>query len=427
MSEEFEPEPEPDYDQEDNKLNLKDIKPLDVWDIIETYFRDNPNYKSQHQIDSFNEFIYSKTNGIEYIIKRQNPQIIYKEAINSEKGEYRYQINIHYGELLKEDGTVDEKYIDNLFVSSPIEYTDGESKYMYPNIARLKGYTYASNIYCNIGVIFKDNETNETTIKNFEKVNIGSMPIMVKSKLCILNGLDDIRLSELGECPYDQGGYFIINGKEKVILSQEKKINDILYVNSQKDEIVPLQAVLKSISKEGFQSSRTNAIALNRVIVNYKPDNEEMAQTTKKHVHRITVRILGIEIIVPLFVLFRALGLETDKDILSTIIYNSDDPNIKNKLLDELLPSIKDTQPIFTQKTAMKFLAMHTKGKEVINVIDILTNNFAPNYIRNEDKAYLLGYATRKLLLTKIGVLKETDRDSYACLLYTSPSPRDRG
>ena len=414
MSEEFEPEPEPDYDQEDNKLNLKDIKPLDVWDIIETYFRDNPNYKSQHQIDSFNEFIYSKTNGIEYIIKRQNPQIIYKEAINSEKGEYRYQINIHYGELLKEDGTVDEKYIDNLFVSSPIEYTDGESKYMYPNVARLKGYTYASNIYCNIGVIFKDNETNETTIKNFEKVNIGSMPIMVKSKLCILNGLDDIRLSELGECPYDQGGYFIINGKEKVILSQETKINDILYVNSQKDEIVPLQAVLKSISKEGFQSSRTNAIALNRVIVNYKPDNEEMAQTTKKHVHRITVRILGIEIIVPLFVLFRALGLETDKDILSTIIYNSDDPNIKNKLLDELLPSIKDTQPIFTQKTAMKFLAMHTKGKEVINVIDILTNNFAPNYIRNEDKAYLLGYATRKLLLTKIGVLKETDRDSYA-------------
>ena len=187
MSEEFEPEPEPDYDQEDNKLNLKDIKPLDVWDIIETYFRDNPNYKSQHQIDSFNEFIYSKTNGIEYIIKRQNPQIIYKEAINSEKGEYRYQINIHYGELLKEDGSVDEKYIDNLFVSSPIEYTDGESKYMYPNIARLKGYTYASNIYCNIGVIFKDNETNETTIKNFEKVNIGKIPIMIKSKYCLLN------------------------------------------------------------------------------------------------------------------------------------------------------------------------------------------------------------------------------------------------
>ena len=101
------------------------------------------------------------------------------------------------------------------------------------------------------------------------------MPIMVKSKLCILNGLDDIRLTELGECPYDQGGYFIINGKEKVVLSQEKKINNILYINSQNDEITPIQAVLKSVSKEGFQSSRTNAIALNRIIVNYKPSNEE--------------------------------------------------------------------------------------------------------------------------------------------------------
>ena len=415
MSEEFEPEPEPDYSREDKKLNLKDMKPLDVWDIIETYFRDNPNYKSQHQIDSFNEFIYSKTNGIEYIIKRENPQIIYKDAIDADKGKYRYQINTFYGEILKEDGTPDEKYIDNIFVSSPIEYIDGESKYMYPNIARLKGYTYASSVYCNIGVIFKDNDTDEVTIKNFEKVNIGSMPIMIKSKLCILNNLDNIRLSELGECPYDQGGYFIINGKEKVILSQETKINNILYVNAQQNnEIIPLQAVLKSVSKEGFQSSRTNAIALNRVIVNYKPDNEELAIHTKKHVHRITVRILGIEIIVPLFVLFRALGLETDKDILSTIIYDSDAPNIQKKLLDELLPSIKDTQPIFTQKTAMKFLAMHTKGKEIINVIDILTNNLAPNYIRNEDKAYLLGYSTRKLLLTKIGVLKETDRDSYS-------------
>ena len=64
-------EPEP-YGEE---LELKN---LDLWQVIETYFRDNPNYKSQHQVDSFNEFIHSKTNGIEYIIKRENPQIIYK-------------------------------------------------------------------------------------------------------------------------------------------------------------------------------------------------------------------------------------------------------------------------------------------------------------------------------------------------------------
>ena len=413
MSDAFEPEPFYEADKED-KIKLSDIKPLDVWHIIETYFRDNPNYKSQHQVDSFNEFIHSKTNGIEYIVKRENPQIIYKDAIDADKGKYRYQINIFYGESLNDDGTINDKIIDNLFISSPTVYIDDKTTYMYPNIARLKGYTYASCIYCNIGVIFRDNETNEITIKNFEKVNIGLMPIMVKSKLCILNGLDGVRLSELGECPYDPGGYFIIKGKEKVVLSQEKKINDILYINSQNDEITPMQAVLKSVSREGFQSSRTNAISFNRVIVNYEPSNEESSIVSKKHVYRITVRILGIDTVLPLFVLFRALGYQSDKDILELIMYHSDSPELKKRLLDELVPSMKDTQPIYTQKGAIKYIAMMTKGKEIINVIDILANNFIPNYITNEEKGIYLGYAVRKLLMTKLGILKETDRDSYS-------------
>ena len=82
----------------DEKLNLSELKKLDPWVLIETYFRDNPNFKTQHQIDSFNEFIYSKTNGIEYIIKRENPQIIYKEIINADQGKYKYEIDIFYGE-----------------------------------------------------------------------------------------------------------------------------------------------------------------------------------------------------------------------------------------------------------------------------------------------------------------------------------------
>ena len=401
-------------DKVDDKINLSDIKPLDVWQIIETYFRDNPNYKSQHQVDSFNEFIYSKTNGIEYIVKRENPQIIYKDAIDIEKGKYRYQINIHYGETLNEDGSINDKIIDNLFVSSPTEYVDGKSTYMYPNIARLKEYTYASSMYCNIGVIFKDNVKDEITIKNFGKVNIGLVPIMIKSKLCILDGLDDSRLNELGECPYDKGGYFIIKGKEKVMLSQEKKISNILYINSQNDDIVPIQGVLTSVSKEGFQSSRTNAIAFNRVIVKYDPANNDLAETSKFYVFRLTVRILGFDIVVPLFILFRALGVENDKDILSLITYESDSKELKKYLLEELTPTIKDSQPVYTRKTAMKFLSLLTKGKEIINVIDILANNFMPNYTSDNEKSYMLGYSVRKLILTRLGAIKETDRDSYS-------------
>ena len=402
----------------EEKLNLSELKKLDPWILIETYFRDNPNFKTQHQIDSFNEFIYSKTNGIEYIIKRENPQIIYKETINADQGKYKYEIDIFYGETLKEDGSIDDKINDNIFISSPIEYIEGKSTYMYPNIARLKGYTYASSILCNIGVRFIDNEKNTVTVKNFEKKNIGTIPIMIKSKLCILNGLDDMRLSELGECPYDQGGYFIIKGKEKVFLSQEKKINNILYINSTSDELNPLQCVLKSTSTEGFQSSRNNTIVLNRVNVDIDSSNSE--GVTKREVYRISVRILGFGESssktwnVPLFVLFRALGKRSDKDILSLIVYESDESLLKSKLYDLLMPSVKDSELISDQKSAYKLLSLYTKGKEAINVIEILKNNFLPNYINDNEKSYFLGYAIRKLLLTYLKINLETERDSYA-------------
>ena len=101
---------------------------------------------------------------------------------------------------------------------------------MYPNEARLKGLTYSTNVLCNIGVHYIFHDEEKVVIKNFEKVDLGKIPIMVHSKLCLLHKLDPIKLSDFGECPYDQGGYFIVKGKEKVMISQEKKVNNILYI-----------------------------------------------------------------------------------------------------------------------------------------------------------------------------------------------------
>ena len=399
-----------------SKIELSKIKSLDVWAIIDTYFRDNPDYKSRHHIDSFNEFISSKTNGIEYIIKRENPQLIYKDE---ENGKYRYHISIYYAETLDEKGDIKEVN-ENLFISSPIEYDNDQSKYMYPNIARLKKYTYASSILCNIGVVLTDTKLNKSKVVNLEKVNIGKMPIMIKSKLCILNGLDDVRLTELGECPYDKGGYFIINGKEKIFLSQEKKINNILYINSQSDETMPLQGSIKTLSTKGFQSSRTNNISLNRVRIEYEPSNKELADQDHNYVYRITVRIKGIvsesgnDFKIPLFVLFRALGCITDKQIIEKIIYENDAPVLRKRLMELLEPSVKDGHMIYSQKDAFRLLMLYTKQKEIINVIEILKNNFFPNYETDHEKAFYLGYSIRNILLTRCKFYKETDRDSYA-------------
>ena len=386
---------------------------VNVWDIIDTYFRDELYYKSQHQVDSFNEFIFSKDNGIQYIIKRENPLQIFKGDTGD--GKFKYQIQIYFGETLNEETGDIIKDIENIFVSSPIIYDSdsNESKYMYPNEARLKNYTYRSSIFCNIGIKYIFND-GSFIVKNFERLNIGFIPIMIHSKLCILNRLDSVKLSELGECPFDQGGYFIINGKEKVVISQESKINNILYVVKNGDDY---EGYIKSVSTKGFQSSRSNYIYYSRQSYRVNVDGE----LVYKHADLFSVRIKGFahesgnDINIPLFILFRALGFNSDKEILSHIIYDTDNDSLKNNLYTLLLPSIKYSQPIYKQEDAFYTLSLNTKGKEIINVIDILNNNLFPNY---EDDFYMkgvfLGYSIRKILLTKIGLLEPTDRDSYS-------------
>jgi len=396
-------EPEPAYPE---TLNLRDIKPLDPFIIVDTFFKSKDLWKSQHAIDSYNQFISSDTNGIKYIVQRENPQVILKEEL---EGGFRYEISLYYGHKIESiKGDTPEKYEnDQIYISSPVIHSEGKTSLMWPNIARLQGLTYGSAVECDVGVVFRDNLTDEISFTNIPRVNIGTFPIMVRSDLCVLNGLDSTRLTEVGEDPYEQGGYFIIRGAEKVIISQEKKIDNILYVNSSSDETSPLQAVIKSVSNQGFQSSRTNAISLNRVIVGSKEYG------VKRHEFTITVRILGLNIKVPLCILYKALGFTTDKKILETIVYESDEPKLKDALYDLLMPSIKSSQPIYDQRSALKLIAMNTKEKEIINVLDILKNNLLPNYDSERSKCHYLGYATRKLLMTRLKAFKETDRDSY--------------
>ena len=138
-------------------------------------------------------------------------------------------MEIYFGETIDEVNNEIIEGAENIFITSPVIFNkksdDDDTTYMYPNEARLKNLTYKTCVYCNIAIKYKFSD--KVIVKNFPKINIGCVPIMLHSKLCILNKLDPIKLSEFGECPYDQGGYFIINGKEKVFLSQESTVNNI--------------------------------------------------------------------------------------------------------------------------------------------------------------------------------------------------------
>jgi len=394
-------------------MSLDDKDFINPWDIIDTYFRDTSYYKSQHQIDSFDEFIFSKENGIDNIIRRENPFILYKgDRRGGGDKDFSYEMRIFFGETLDVNTGEPLEGKENIFTSSPAIYNADEKKmsYMYPNEARLKALTYSTDVFCNIGVHYILHDEEKSVIKNFERVDLGKIPIMIHSKMCLLHKVDSIKLTEFGECPYDQGGYFIVKGKEKVMLSQEKKVNNILYINKSGEDNIILQGNIKSVSTEGFQSSRTNYVSYIRKNIKVKVGNKEI----KRSENIFNVRILGLDSNVPLFILFRALGYETDKKILSLLIYENDDESLKDKLFQLILPSVKSSQPIYNQKNAFKFLSLNTKGKENFNVINVLNNNLFPNYKNdNSAKAKYLGYVVRKILFTHIGIMNETDRDSY--------------
>ena len=124
---------------------MSEKQSVDKWDIIDTFFRDTEYYKSQHHIDSFNEFIYSNDNGIKQIITRENPFIIFKGE-TKQKSDFQYEIQIFYGETLLDSGDIDTSIEENIFVSSPAIYDDSLQT-MFPNDARLKNLTYQSSIF----------------------------------------------------------------------------------------------------------------------------------------------------------------------------------------------------------------------------------------------------------------------------------------
>ena len=127
------------------------------------------------------------------------------------------------------------KHGEDIYIDRPITFDDISPKIITPNEARLKNLTYETHIYANVLVKITDEE-DYIYENNFKNVAIGSIPIMLHSDPCILNNQGSEVLKKLGECIYDTGGYFIIDGKEKVIIAQERITSNRLFVTKYKDE-----------------------------------------------------------------------------------------------------------------------------------------------------------------------------------------------
>jgi DNA-directed RNA polymerase subunit B len=221
------------------------------------------------------------------------------------------------------------------------------------------------------------------------EVLLGELPIMVKSKFCPLSRMSKEELIAVGEDPDDPGGYFIVNGTERVIVSIE--------------EIAPNRMILEEGEGSYPQILRINS---------------ERSGFVQKHLLErksdgmIFISFANIKRL-PIVVLFKALGLETDKEILEAI---GGGEEIHNEIYTNLYGI-----EVATQKEAFEFIGKVLKlpKKQIKERISQLLDKYLLPHLGQEtrirkEKAKYLALAVKKLILLALGKIRKDDLDHYA-------------
>jgi len=364
-----------------------------AWNTIHQYFHDNPKWIVQHHLNSYNDFYDYQ---LPAVFRQKNPITILKKHSQQEGDEYKLQCRLYLG---GKDGT-------KIYYGKPVIYDDHAMHYMYPNEARLRNMTYAMSVHYDVEVEYKiyplDKENTEPEVHQsiIKKVFLGKFPVMLQSKYCILSGMTEETRYQVGECRNDPGGYFIVDGKEKVIISQERFADNMINIRDEVNELYSYAADMRTVSDDASKPVRTLSVRV-------------LAPTPSEQKGQIVVNVPNVRKPLPLFVLMRALGIISDKEILEYCVM---DIEKNDHLLEHLRPSIQDAGPIFTQDIAIRYIALLTKGKTAKTVFEILSDYFLPNVgeLNFSQKARMLGYMVFRLVNVMEGIDSPTDRDSYA-------------
>ena len=387
-----------------------------------------------HQIESFNHFmdidIPEIIQNVNPITIRGSPEVPLsgpRSALASATGLSTSAANALMG-LKGENGVAlavptGPKYeykismvFENLSFRKPTIFeNNGAILPMMPNDARLRNLTYASPLFVDVRIktTFIDNtatgETKTVRERLFPNIHMGKIPVMVGSKYCLLHDQKYIHPKNLGECAEDFGGYFIISGGERVIISQERMSENRPFVfrnnksNNKDIEIIEV----KSIGPDNDQVPKSN-----QVKIVYHPKNSQ--------IHLLKANIPRIKSDIPLFILFRALGVCKDKDIYDLIVGNSIDESFSS-MFDE---SIQEASFIRTQTEAIEYLATEMNAslsnnmkQSTMKIQDLIHNELFPHVGLKDDDSYnkacYLAHITRKLLYVASSKVSMDDRDAY--------------
>ena len=372
------------------------------WVILDKYFIDNKSIDSisplvKHQIDSYNKFINTT---LPQIISGFNPIKITTKQNEIDNKIQKININVLNPSLTK-----------------PIyQLPDGTQTIMTPYIARMNNLTYSSALYVNVHIVIEYLNEENTPVKIDKYVNnvyIGKIPIMVRSNACILHQVPGLGDSNNNECRYDYGGYFIVNGNEKVLIMQDRINENDTLVFAPNNNSDGLYAEIRSMSDSIYLPPKTTSLNMSGKL-------NHMGRSI-----RLNTSFIRSEI--PVFVMFRALGIISDKEIIQHIVYDLDNKD-NQRIIGQLMACCDDASDINTQEQAEEVLIKIMTGvnKSTPNPTKILRDNiindFLPHVGKNyRRKALYLGYMIRKMIRIYLGYDNYDNRDSYMNKRIDSP------
>jgi len=329
------------------------------WPIIQDILT-REGVAKQH-LNSFDEFLKK---GLQEIINEIG-------HIDIENAEYPYKIELGRIRILQ----------------PRMMELDGSITPITPAEARLRNVSYAAPLQLEANVV-EDGKTLENRF-----IHIGDIPIMVKSDACILRNFSEQKLIDHAEDPSDPGGYFIINGSERVIVGLEDLSYNKIIVDAEK-------VGGKKVLKAKVYSS----------IVGYRAKMELVL----KEDGIIVTRIPGSPVDIPVVTLMRALGLESEKDIAGAV-------SLVDEIQNELEGSFEKTD-VVTAKDAIVYISKRIapgmlEEFQIKRAETLLDWGLLPHLGKQPDnrkeKTQFLGEAACKLLELKLGWIQPDDKDHY--------------
>jgi len=375
-----------------NSIHSKHLR-----NVIDSMFKNEKTMLAKHQIESYDHFMSVM---IQQIVKQYNPIIVY--------GNYSEEFQKHE-QIIKIN-------IGDIAIHPPMIYeNDGSMVKMSPSVARLRNMSYSSNLHVdvNIETILRTGaslENVEISNKSFEKILIGKIPIMINSRYCNIQ-----HQTSKVNCAIDPGGYFIIGGSEKVIISQERQAENKAFcfpISSVSGTKFSHCVEVKSVPQVGFMPAKPLTIKI-------------ASKPTSSGSCCISAIFQGCRKEIPIMILFRALGIESDK-VACDYIFGVKESKLKKNLINLLKASI-DEGECMTQPCALDYIAKYlpvplrarqgriiSQDMRISHVRESLINDFLPHLGNSlQRKGLYMGMMIKKLLLYIKNHIDEDDRDSF--------------